>query len=260
MNRLLTGTYQAARPNLVPGLILQCAAVLLLTLYYLEPSARPGFEWVASLKERWGYLYSAITTALCGGFIPWLFVLWRGRTRQHALRDLAFYVVFWAVMGVQVDALYRVQGQFFGNEPSFTVLARKVAVDQFIFAAFWAVPLSAVFYMWKSAGYDWQSVHGKINREFFSLHLPTMVVSAWLIWLPAVSIVYSLPPALQIPIFSLVQCFWSLLVEVLNAGEDQVPSAEEKQRYGTDFVTVGLQGASRSGLLLRRPRRGTRKG
>jgi hypothetical protein len=37
-----------------------------------------------------------------------------------------------------------------------------------------------------------------------------------LIWIPAVSIIYSMPNELQIPLFNLVLCFWVLLLNVLN--------------------------------------------
>jgi hypothetical protein len=203
--------------NFVPGLILQSAAAALLALYYFAPGLRPGFEFFSTLKTEWGYAYSALTTAACGGLAPWLFLRLTGRASGRDWREPAFYLLFWAFLGVQVDALYRAQGLMFGNEVSLAVLVRKVAFDQFVFTAFWSVPLATVCYMWKNAGYDFKALRAQLGRAFFTLHLPTMVVSAWLIWIPAVAIVYSLPPALQIPMFSLVQCFWSLLVEVLNS-------------------------------------------
>ncbi|WP_028534561.1 hypothetical protein [Paludibacterium yongneupense] len=219
VSRLLKGAAAGARANLVPGLILQSAAAIILALYYLAPGLRPGFEFFSTLKTQWGYLYSALTTALCGGLVPYLFLRLTGRGQASAGRELSFYLLFWAFLGIQVDALYRGQGVMFGNDVTLAVLAKKVAFDQFVFTAFWSVPLATICYMWKNADYQLAALRLQLRREFFVLHLPTMVVSAWLIWIPGVAIIYSLPPALQIPMFSLVQCFWSLLVEVLNSAK-----------------------------------------
>jgi len=41
------------------------------------------------------------------------------------------------------------------------------------------------------------------------------------VWLPAITIVYSLPTLMQIPMFALVQSFWSLLAEVVNARQNR---------------------------------------
>jgi hypothetical protein len=55
-----------------------------------------------------------------------------------------------------------------------------------------------------------------MDRKFFCVKIPTVVLSNWLVWIPAVSVVYAMPAELQIPLFNLVLCFWVLLLAVLN--------------------------------------------
>jgi hypothetical protein len=55
-----------------------------------------------------------------------------------------------------------------------------------------------------------------MRREFFLVKIPTVILSNWLVWIPAVSVVYAMPTELQIPLFNLVLCFWVLLLAVLN--------------------------------------------
>lgn len=217
LKNLLRAAGGAVRANIVPGLILQSVAVAVLALYYLVPAASPGFEWFMEQKLRWGFAYSALATSISGGLVPALFLILLGHGTRNPLRDLAFYLAFWAIMGIQVDAFYRLQGALFGNAVTFSVLARKVAVDQFIFSAFWATPLIMLSYIWKNAGFSLSGARRQISRELFTHQYPTMMISAWIVWIPAVTVIYSLPPTLQIPMFNIVQCFWSLLVEALSA-------------------------------------------
>jgi hypothetical protein len=55
-----------------------------------------------------------------------------------------------------------------------------------------------------------------MDRKFFSVKIPTVILSNWLVWTPAVCVVYAMPNELQIPLFNLVLCFWVLLLAVLN--------------------------------------------
>ena len=214
--KLMKAAGSAARSNAVPGLILQVTAATVLALYFLVPAAQPGFSWFVEQRARWGFGYSAVATAISGGMIPYLFLVILGRIKRFSLAEIGFYFVFWAIMGMQVDLLYRAQSLMFGNELTVSVLAKKVAFDQFVFGAFWAQPLIVLVYLWKNAGYSLSGLRSSMSREVFTFQIPTLVFSAWIVWIPAVAIIYALPPGLQIPMFTIVQCFWSLLVEILS--------------------------------------------
>jgi len=117
----------ALRRNLLPGLVLQAVAICLVLLYYFCAPARPGFVALAEWKRCGGYWFSAVSTALCGGLLPFLVLLGSGRIASgQRLQQAVFYLVFWAWKGVEVDMLYRLQARFFGVEAEFGVIARKV--------------------------------------------------------------------------------------------------------------------------------------
>lgn len=216
---------QAARINLVPGLILQGSAAALLAAYYLLPSLRPVFEWFAAQKTHWGYAYSAVATAASGGLVPFLYLLWRGQIRQGVGKALLFYLVFWASMGIQVDLLYRVQGMWFGQGADPGTLIPKVLVDQLLYTPLWSIPQTTICYLWKNLDFSFSALRSKLGRRLFLHDIPGMIVPAWLVWVPAVSIIYCLPADLQIPMFNLVLCFWSLLAEVVNARQNRSKAA-----------------------------------
>lgn len=212
---------QATRANLVPGLFLQAMAASLLAAYYFLPNLRPGFEAIAAFKQEWGYAYSALATAVSGGLVPFLYLWLRGSVREGAGKALLFYLVFWGLIGMEVDLLYRVQGALFGQGSDPATLIPKVAFDQFLFTPFLSTPQITLAYLWKTQGYSFASMRPKLVPNLFFYDMPCMVVSAWLIWIPAVSIIYCLPASLQIPMFSIVLCFWSLLIEVINFRRNQ---------------------------------------
>jgi hypothetical protein len=157
-----------------------------------------------------------IATAIFGGIIPYIYLLSTGKTKKHPIKDLIFFIIFWAERGIEVDLLYTFQAKLFGIENTFKVLASKVFCDQFIYAAIIAAPVIAAVYHWKAYDYKFKGLLKKFDKKFFHIQIPAMIISNWLVWMPAVLIIYSLPLALQIPMFNIVLCFWVLLVEVLN--------------------------------------------
>lgn len=214
--RLRNNIVTAIRANLVPGLFLQALALLIAWSYFSLPEARPAFNALAALKEASGPVYALIATSVFGGLVPYLFLLQRGRIVKDRVAQGVFYVAIWAFMGLLVDALYAQQAQWFGSEGDIMTVAKKVAVDQLGFSAFISSPILTTAYLWKDKGFDGRATRAAITREFFLLHIPTTVAANWVVWTPAVCVIYALPSALQVPLFNLVLCFFVLLLSMLK--------------------------------------------
>jgi hypothetical protein len=208
----------AMKQNVLPGLVLQLFAAIILILYFFVPASRPVFTWFGDLKQNYGYLYSFVATSLFGGLIPFLFLFLTKKIDRNggAIGIFIFYVLFWGLKGVEVDFFYRLQGEWFGYINNLYTVTKKVAVDQFIYSTFWAAPTITFIYLWLEKGFDFRTSLRAIDREFIFVKIPTVILSNWLVWIPAVSIIYSMPDELQIPLFNLVLCFWVLLLNVLN--------------------------------------------
>ena len=54
-----------------------------------------------------------------------------------------------------------------------------------------------------------------MDTGFWRRTLPSVLLTNWLVWIPALALVYSLPAALQFPLFSIVMCFFILVVTVM---------------------------------------------
>ena len=208
---------QAIRANLVPGLALWVVAAAVVLSYYLWEPARPVFETLSRWKLAGGFLYSILATGLFAGLLPFAFLRLFPATRGSAdVATLVFMVLFWAYRGFEVDLLYRVQGLMFGNEASVSTVAAKVAVDMFVYNVVWAASLQLLAYHWKNHGFRWSAFSGFDWKKYFFRRLPVAIVSTWVVWLPVVSLTYSLPADLQIPLFNLAACFWALVVATLT--------------------------------------------
>ncbi|MDF1739643.1 MAG: hypothetical protein P1U86_10825 [Verrucomicrobiales bacterium] len=222
LKRLSRNSLEGVRSNLIPGFFLWLVGLTVVAVYYLVPPARGSFEWVSGKKEQYGYLYSGVSTALFGGLIPFLYLWWRGGIpRGRVVSWGLFLVIYWSIKGIEVDALYRFQGWLFGEGTDFKTIVAKVCVDQFVYCPFWSAPLTAIFYGWKVAGFSWKRLRPKLNRDFFLMVIPGVLLSTWIVWLPAVAIIYALPPGLQIPLFNLVLCFFVLLISMLSKDESR---------------------------------------
>lgn len=217
MSRLAKQCLSSIKENLLPGLALQAVACLVVGAYYLLPDTRWVFDWIAYVKIEYGYLYSAITTAFFGGLVPFLYLLAVGKvSRGDVWLVGVFFVLVWGWKGIEVDFLYRMQALMFGADTGTWTVVKKVAFDQFVFCPIWSAPVTALLYRWKDCGFSWRRFRGELDREFFELEVLGVLVAIWVVWIPGTAFIYSMPSALQLPLFQLVLCFFVLLVSVLG--------------------------------------------
>jgi hypothetical protein len=218
----------SARVLLGPGLVLQAAAVAIVLAYYFVPAAGGAFARLAAWQSAGGFAFSAATTALCGGLLPFLFLRWRGPTRaSHPWPHLGFFLAYWAWKGAEVDLVYRTLGWLYGRDHGFATVGAKVLTDQFGYNVFYSAPVSALCFAWKDAGFRWAPVAADLRAgQWYQRRVLPVLLSLWCIWIPVVSCVYSLPAPLQMPLFNIVLCFWSMLFALITSRQNAGARAE----------------------------------
>lgn len=205
---------RAARANLVPGLMVQAAMLAILLAYFFYPPTRNWLDGLAQVKARWGYGYSAVAAIVAGGIIPEVMrivVFQKGQVRRENFANLLFTVPFWCFMGLVVDFFYRQQAQWFGAEATFAVVWKKVLVDQFLYNPLFAAPVTAWLYDWKNNGYRMKGVSRFFTVAYYRETVMATLIATWGVWIPIVTILYSLPSLLQIPLFGLALSLWVML-------------------------------------------------
>lgn len=212
---------KGARANLLPGLFLWGFAFAIVLAYSRVPSFTLLLDDVGKLKQSHGYAYAVLATLTFGGLIPYcILLLTRKVPAGQRARQLLFYVGFWAWKGAEVDAFYRAQAALFGATGDAGEIVAKVLFDQFCFTPLYAAPTQTLFFAWKDAGFSRTALLATLRDEHgygpFWRRLVTVLFSNWGVWIPAVSIIYALPSALQLPLFNLVLCFWCLLLSFVS--------------------------------------------
>ncbi len=206
---------RALKSNVIPAIFLQCFAVFIAVSYFYWPESHIIFDFFAQLKTTYGAVYAIVSTAIFGGVIPYLYLLISGQIKQHKVQQCVFYIVVWAAMGGLVDAFYQCQTIWFGSSADWLTIAKKTALDQFVFSLLLTCPFLTFVYLWKDHGFSWQRTRPHL-KTMFTLRIPTTVLTNWLIWIPAVSLIYAMPANLQIPLFNLVLCLFVLILSMLN--------------------------------------------
>ena len=71
--------------------------------------------------------------------------------------------------------------------------------------------MNAISYDWKNSGYPLRGLGRYFTRDYYKRVIIPTLVATWGVWIPVVSILYSLPPLLQIPLFALALSIWVMI-------------------------------------------------
>jgi hypothetical protein len=210
------------RENRVPCLALNLVVITLVGSYYQVPAIAEVWEAVGAFKLKWAYAFSLGSTIFAAVLLPSLVQLWMGTLpAEGRWRRVGLLALFWGYRGMEIDLFYQVQGWLFGTGNDAATLIKKVAVDQFVMSPLWFVPTVLIAMRWVDMGGSWARTRASLTREFWMRTCPTVMVTNWLVWIPTLALVYSLPPALQFPLFSVVMCFFILIVTLLARGDQR---------------------------------------
>jgi hypothetical protein len=208
------------RQNRVPCLVLNALVVTLVGSYYLMPSVAGVWESIGQFKLRWSYAFSLSSTIFAAVLLPTLVQGAMGTLpKEGRWKRVGLLALFWGYRGMEIDLFYHFQSWLFGTGNDAGTLLTKVLVDQFVMSPLWFVPTYLIALRWVDMGGSWSRTRASLGREFWRRTLPTVLLTNWLVWIPTLALVYSLPAVLQFPLFSVVMCFFILIVTLLARGD-----------------------------------------
>ena len=210
----------AFRQNRVPWVALNALVAALVASYFFIPEVAGAWAAVGAFKERWSYLFSLVSTVFSAVLLPSAVQAMMGVLPDAGrVARILTLAAFWGYRGMEIDLFYKLQAVLFGSGNDPLTLVKKVAFDQFVYSTLWAVPTYVIALRWVDLGRSWRLTWASLDRRFWTVTYPSILVTNWLIWIPAVSLVYSLPTGLQFPLFAVVMCFFILLVSLLARGD-----------------------------------------
>jgi hypothetical protein len=211
--------WEAARANAIPALIIQAFTLALLLAYYTNHTAAAALSQLAEFKRTHGLLFVIIASITAGALIPELFLILffqRRRPGRGNLRNLLFTIPVWGFDGTLVDLLYRNEAAWFGDVVTLPVVAAKICVDQFGYNPFFAAPFGVLTYEWKNNGISLAPLRQLFTAAHYRDKILPTLLATWAVWIPLMGIIYSLPLALQFPLFGLALSFWVLLLTYMT--------------------------------------------
>ncbi len=218
------GLFAAARANLGPGLALTAFAVAVLLGYEFVPPMRGMLQRLASWRGEQplpvALAFAALTTTLAGAVLPAIVQWIRPSAKRESIGVFLYLVCFWAVVGLQVDLLYRGLDALLGDGRGPAVVSGKVFLDMFVYCPLFAMPETVAVYGFKDAGFSWRRFRRRhLGRGWYRREVFPLLCSCWAVWIPAVCVIYLLPLPLQLPMQNIVLAFWCLMLGLLAGGD-----------------------------------------
>jgi hypothetical protein len=225
--RTISVGLRAARANLIPALIIQLAIISIVLAYYFWQPTRVWLTRLAEVKREGGYLFSFVSGIVAGGLLPELLtvaVFQRWQIRRENLSNSIFGACFWGFMVMVVDTIYRTQTWMFGPQVDFATVLKKTLVDQFLISPSIMIPFTVLVLEWKHQGYRFDGLSRVFSLRFYKRKILPTIVSALGFWLPVVTLIYCLPPLLQLPLFTLALTLWVMIVTwISHSQKEAVP-------------------------------------
>lgn len=199
-------------PLAVPALCLWAAAAAFTAAYLCSDAFAAFMEPLARFQERYGALGAFLNRAVFCALLPAAFWIAEPRLRPpRPAMAIAAQIVYCGAMGILNDLLFQWQGEWFGAGRDFATLAKKTAVDQFVWTVFFVSPANSVFYFWAGSAFSASRMRREWPASFVRGQFIPNLVCNWCVWIPVILAVYSFPVTLQIWVSGFACAFWTLL-------------------------------------------------
>ena len=211
--------WEAAKANAKPALIIQAIMLALAIDFYTNSATTDALRRLAAFKQMHGIIFVIAASVIAGAILPEIFLILffqHGRPHSGNLRNLAFTIPVWGFDGSIVDLLYRTEAHWLGDVATFPVVLGKILIDQFGYNVFFAAPFGVLTYEWKNSGISMRPVRDLFTWPHYRDKISPTLVATWAVWIPLMAIIYSLPLALQFPLFGLALSFWVLLLTYMT--------------------------------------------
>lgn len=202
---------------------------LMVFSYYTWPPATELLRRYGAWQASGGILFVALASGIGAGMISEFFLVYaqqQGRWFPANRENLIFKFGLCFIGGGIVAVFYRYQAYWFGDSHTWPVLVKKVFVDQFIFSVFWSTPYNTLASRWKMLGYSWRRVWAELGPDFVLERMLPMLTTNWLFWIPAITLVYSLPLSLETPLYLFAASIWGILLLAVSEQNRSVPEPE----------------------------------
>ena len=195
--------------------VLLAAMSVLVAGYYFWPAGAAALSWYAAWQHAGGILRIGLVAGFAGGILSELSVIYLcdgGRWNRTHVENMIFRFVVFFLGGIIVYEFYEWQAFWFGDGLTWRVILPKVLVDQFIFSVLWSTAYQTLTFRWQTLRYSGSRLWNELDGNFVVERMLPVLVTNWMFWIPGVTLVYSMPLILQMPLNIFATAIWSLLL------------------------------------------------
>jgi len=195
------------------------AMAFMVVTYYFWPLGAHYLSTYADWQQSGGVFASSCATALAGGVLSEVSLVYfqnRGRWTLRCVEDMGFKTVIFFFGGATVYEFYQWQDYFWGSSIALTIIAAKVATDQFGFSVLWGMPYNTITMRWQVLRYSGRKLWQELDLSFVGERMLPVLFMNWMFWIPAVTLLYSMPLKLQSPLYIFATAVWGLLLPAVT--------------------------------------------
>lgn len=215
---------QSIKGNLWPILVLQVSAVILVWAYYTYPSVREALKGLEAIKRQGGVPFALLVGFAAGSVVPETAKLLTGKVKppyDRWLKDALFNGFVISMVAMLVYLFYEyVQAPLWGTTPDLATIIKKTALDMGVASPFCFVYFTTLAFVWKNEGFSFKRMVPHLRHEFFRRQVLQLMVPCWMVWIPILCCVYSLPQDLQFPVSQVAEAGWCLMLALLTKPVD----------------------------------------
>lgn len=198
-----------------PFLFIQALAVVCVLAYYQSQPFQRAADILQGWKVAGGLPFAFFAGAVAGGLVPELAKMATRTAEGHGWSRWGR--VFWTALvfglvGVFVDAFYKVQALIFGTGIDPLTLAYKTAFDMLCFSPFFCIPFEVVALQWPERRFRVAEFFRVFGWSAYRENVLPALIPCWAFWIPVLVCVYAMPLNLQFVFAIFAEAAWSLIV------------------------------------------------
>ena len=218
----------AFKANLKPGALLWLLMVAFFVAYATNVAFSNALGRLSALKTSIGFPFSFGVYVLFAALMPEtlkIIFFQKRRVTIQNLRNVIFVGFIFGIAGIVTDVFYTYQALWFGEETNLRTLFFKAFVDQGVYGPAANFMMVSAFFL-RENGFKAEAIKRVLSAQFAFVKVLPVVVAGWCVWIPGVMLVYSMPTALQLPVASLILCFWVLIFTFVAKQEPESAPAQ----------------------------------
>ena len=218
---------KAVKDNWRAIILIQICFLIFVVLYYTVPSMHDLPIRVTEYRAKVGSAIFVVGTIwFVSIVVPEIAKLvTRSEAKKLTWKDLVLRMVYFAIIGLSVDALYVWMGNTYGREAVLSTVIKKVLTDMLVYSPGFSMPLAVITFLYQDSLFSTQKTLAGLKKGEFAKRFMPLLVTCWMYFGPVTIAMYSLPVELQFPLAMAAQAAWGIIVVAVGSQEPPEPTA-----------------------------------